>query len=98
MLVCLTKAGRSTLLLHRMLEKPLTAEGSLGAAAGGRHGNEPGPGKPTSPRRKVRKMSQEERNMLQGTCSCGISIQKGSVIHRTSYELLEKGPGPPPAS
>jgi len=43
-------------------------------------------------------MSQAERNVLQSTCSCGTSVQKGSVVHRTSYELLEKGPGPPPPS
>lgn len=86
------------MLLRRKLGKPLTAEGRLGGAAGGRHGDEPGPGKPTGPCRKVRKMSQEERNVLQSTCSCGTSVQKGSVIHRTSYELLEKGPGPPPSS
>lgn len=68
----------------------------LRGAAVGRHGDEPGPGH--GPCRKVRKMSQEEKNMLQSMCSCGTSIQKGPVIHRTRCELLEKRPGPPPPS
>lgn len=86
------------MLLRRKPGKPLTAEGRLGGAAGGKHGDESGPGKPTRPHRTVSKMSQEERNMLQSMCMCGTSIQKGSVIHRISCELLEKGPGPPPSS
>lgn len=61
-----------------------------GKAAGVRHGDEPGPDKPTSPHRKIRRMNQEERNMVQSRSSCGFSVQIGSVIHRTSYERLEK--------
>lgn len=86
------------MLLRRRLGKPLTAEGKLRGAAGGRHRDEPRPGKPTSPHRKVRETSQEEKNMLQSMCSCGTSVQKGFVIHRTSYEWLGKDPGPPPSS
>lgn len=74
------KAGKSKLLLHRKPGKPLPAERRLGGAAGGRQRGESGPGEPTGPHREVGKRSQEERNMFQSTCSCGISVQKDPVI------------------
>lgn len=68
------------LLLHRKPGKPLPAERRLGGAAGGRQRGESGPGEHTGPHREVGKRSQEERNMFQSTCSCGISVQKDPVI------------------
>lgn len=97
MLVCLTKAGRSKLLLCRKLGKPLTG-GRAGGCCWWKERDEPGPATPTSPCRQVRKMGQEERNMLQSKCSCGTSVQEGCVIHRTSCGLREKGPRPLPCS
>lgn len=60
----LSQNWESKLLLHSKTEKPVTAEGRVRGAASGKYRDEPWSGEPTGPCRRVRKMSQEARNML----------------------------------
>lgn len=91
MLACLAKAGRANWAFTERQENPWL-QGKCQRWCCGRYRDEPGSGKPMGPCRKVKKMSGSEEH---ARVSCGTSTQKGFVIHRTNYELLGNGSGPP---